>query len=78
MKDEITDINSLCHVIRERLVYCAHQTLGNVPCPRKPVVSPIWALVPRFRLLVAFICHAENYQNGYVGSLRQSSALSGA
>ena len=32
------------------LAYCAHQTLGNVPCPRKPVVSPIWALVPRSRL----------------------------
>ena len=58
--------------------YCAHQTLGNVPCPRKSVMSSIWALVPRFRLFVAFISHAENYQNGYVGSLRQSSALFGA
>ena len=60
------------------LAYCAHQTLGNVPCPRKPVVSPIWALVPRFRPLVAFICQAEIYQNGYVGSLKQSSAFFGA
>ena len=67
------------HSVRYKLCdYCAHQTLGNVPCPRKPVVSPIWALVPRFRPLVAFICQAEIYQNGYVGNLRQSSVVFGA
>ena len=68
----------LAAILVKHWKYCVHQTLGNVPCPRKPVVSPIWALVPRFGLLVAFICHAENYQNGYVGNLRQSSVLFGA
>ncbi|KAL1943444.1 hypothetical protein VTO73DRAFT_4519 [Trametes versicolor] len=26
--------------------YCTSQTLGDVPCPETPIVSPIWALVP--------------------------------
>ena len=36
-----------------RSQYCTHQTLSDVPCPRHPIVSPIWALVPCPQLLVA-------------------------